>query len=139
MGHLRRDNQYYRAVNRELKRRLKSATEERRNSTGSVTAANAVAAAFADASDKRETQSLSGSSQKPDARTAQVEDLAAQVERLEREKEALSGEHGRVVTHIQSLKQYASRFHNISSAVQRPDEERDHMATSEESRRSPPD
>eukprot|EP00747_Dinoflagellata_sp_TGD_P102604 gnl/TRDRNA2_/TRDRNA2_168721_c2_seq1.p1 gnl/TRDRNA2_/TRDRNA2_168721_c2~~gnl/TRDRNA2_/TRDRNA2_168721_c2_seq1.p1 ORF type:complete len:527 (+),score=155.38 gnl/TRDRNA2_/TRDRNA2_168721_c2_seq1:3-1583(+) len=86
---LRRDVQYFKATNRELKRRLRTVMEEGGG-----------------------PPVVMGDSQ---SSNAQVEVLASQVDRLEREKEALCEENGRVMTQIKNLKQYSSRFHNISS------------------------
>merc|ERR1712039_69131 len=84
---LRRDNQYYKAVNRELKRRLRGVLEE--GSEGS--------------------RVMPGDcTSTPIPASAHVEDLAAQVERLESEKASAEEEKERVMRQIQNLKQYAA-------------------------------
>jgi len=90
---LRRDNQYYKAVNRELKRRLCSAPEP------------------GDA-----------------AGDGQQAPLAAEVEQLRREKEALCEERERFKAKIQSLQQYHSRLHNLSAPGGREEPEVDAAA-----------
>lgn len=79
---LRRDMQYYKVTNRELKRRLRTALE-RNDGVGGESDFTA---------------------------------LVAQIEKLEREKESLSEENARVMAQVQSLKQYAARFQNVTPA-----------------------
>merc|ERR1712087_507136 len=91
VAQLRHDNQYLKATNKELKRRLRAEMEKGDDRAGSV--------------------------------NEQVEEIVNQVERLEREKltlkeenDALKEENDRVLAQMHSLKQYASRFYNISPA-----------------------
>eukprot|EP00928_Gymnodinium_smaydae_P012075 TRINITY_DN14398_c3_g1_i1.p1 TRINITY_DN14398_c3_g1~~TRINITY_DN14398_c3_g1_i1.p1 ORF type:complete len:1472 (-),score=390.41 TRINITY_DN14398_c3_g1_i1:135-4550(-) len=97
---LRAENQYYRDTNRELKRRLRSSLE--RSAAGVAGAGSTSGGAVA--SSAAAGGEASGG----------MEEMAAQVVRLEREKEALSEEHSRVMSQMHSLKQYSSRFQNIS-------------------------
>jgi chromosome segregation ATPase len=96
---LRRDNQYFKAVNRELKRRLRNLLERAEGTGGG-----------GEKHGDRATSSDAGGKQ-------QHVDLSAKVRRLEKEKEALREENTRVVSQIQTLKQHYTRFHEIQDAA----------------------
>lgn len=96
---LRRDNKVYKDLNRELKRKLRTLLDREGSADGHPHAEPPPASAS----------------------RLHVEELAAQVDRLENEKAELREEKERVVTQMQNLKQYASRFHNISSVSVRSD------------------
>mmetsp|Transcript_98105 Transcript_98105/g.194233 ORF Transcript_98105/g.194233 Transcript_98105/m.194233 type:complete len:1420 (+) Transcript_98105:41-4300(+) len=88
---LRRDALYLRSVNKELKKRLRCALERDPDKAGAG------------------RQNGTGSSEDPVGGRVGSE-LAAQVERLQHEKEALVEENGRVMAQVHSLMQLTSRF-----------------------------
>jgi len=92
------DNQFFQAQTRELKRKLRA---EREKAGGAGTA---------QPTDDHLAASVASSCASP-----HFEELASQVQRLEKEKELLCEENERVKTQILNLKQYQYRFHNISS------------------------
>jgi len=91
---LRKDNQFYKDQVRDLKRRLRDALERERA-----------------AEKPHSPEACMSSSSHP-----KVEELAAQVERLEREKAQLQENQERVKSQVQNAKLSYSRYHDISPA-----------------------
>jgi len=81
---LRKDNEYFKHINRELKRTLHGLMERASANGG-------------------------------DQAHQHIECLAAQIDRLQQEKEALRAENAQVMQQVQKLKQHTSRFLGVTS------------------------